>query len=160
MSQTFAQLPKLSFARRMLLTWFGCGRSPFAPGTAGSLGALPLGWLISNFAGPLWLLVAATVLCAVGWWCANAELPGEDSDPGWIVADEVVGMWIAMAAAPLTLVWVASAFVLFRFFDITKPWPVSWADRSIGGGLGVMLDDVIAGLYAAGILFIARLALT
>lgn len=92
--------------------------------------------------------------------CANAELPGDDSDPGWVVVDEVVGMWMTMAAAPLSLPWVIVGFGLFRFFDIRKPWPVSWADGNIGGGLGVMLDDVIAALYAAGIVLIARALLT
>ena len=80
-------------------------------------------------------------------------------DPSWIVVDEVVGMWIAAAAAPLSLLWFGIAFLLFRFFDILKPWPVGWADRKVGGGMGVMLDDVFAGLYAAVIILVARFAL-
>ena len=144
----------------MLLTWFGCGRSPFTPGTVGSLGAIPFGWLIYEFAGPLGLLVRAALLFFAGWLCANGELPGDDNDPGWIVADEVVGMWITLAATPFTLPWVIAGFVLFRFFDIRKPWPVSWADNNIGGGFGVMLDDVIAAAYAAGMILIARLILS
>jgi phosphatidylglycerophosphatase A len=109
--------------------------------------------------GPALLLGMAAVLFVLGWKCADAELPGDDSDPGWIVADEVVGMWIALALAPVSLLGFAFAFVAFRFFDIAKPWPVSWADRNVGGGLGVMLDDVFAGLYAAGTVLIARLVI-
>ena len=140
----------------MILTWFGCGRSPFAPGTVGSLGALPFGWTLQYFSGTLWLIAAATAIFLCGWACANLELAGHDSDPGWIVVDEVVGQWIALAVIPVTLPWYAAAFGLFRIFDIFKPWPVSWADCNVGGGLGVMLDDVLAGVYAAGVLVILQ----
>lgn len=142
--------------RRMILSWFGCGYAPKAPGTIGSLGALPLGLLLALIGGWPLLLISAALLFAVGWRAADAELPGDDSDPGWIVVDEVVGMWITLAAIPLGVFWIAAAFGLFRLFDIVKPWPVSVADRNVGGGLGVMLDDVLAGVYAAGILLIAR----
>ncbi len=148
-----------SHLRKVLLTWFACGRVPFAPGTVGSLGALPFGWILLAIGGPLLLLGAATALFIAGWLCADAELPGDDSDPSWIVVDEVVGMWIALAAAPVAIFWHIATFVLFRLFDILKPWPVSWADRNVGGGLGVMLDDVLAGLYAALIILIARAVL-
>ncbi|MBL8645100.1 MAG: phosphatidylglycerophosphatase A [Rhodospirillaceae bacterium] len=140
----------------MVLTWFGCGRSPKAPGTVGSLGALPLGIILLLVGGPLLLLICAAGLFVVGWKFADLELPGADSDPSWIVADEVVGQWIALAAAPLTFFGIAASFGLFRAFDIIKPWPVGWADRNVGGGLGVMLDDVLAGVYAAVILLVAR----
>jgi phosphatidylglycerophosphatase A len=69
------------------------------------------------------------------------------------VIDEVVGLWITLASVPLSVGWYALGFVLFRIFDIFKPWPVSWADRHLPGAWGIMLDDVVAGLYAAGILF-------
>ncbi|MSO97311.1 MAG: phosphatidylglycerophosphatase A [Rhodospirillaceae bacterium] len=140
----------------MILTWFGCGRSPFAPGTVGSLGALPFGWTLQNLGGSTLLIAAAAILFFCGWACANAELAGNDTDPGWIVIDEVVGQWIALAVVPMSLLWYGAAFALFRVFDILKPWPVNWADRNVGGGLGVMLDDVLAGVYAAGVLVILR----
>lgn len=143
----------------MILTWFGCGRSPVAPGTVGSLGALPFAWIILDLDGPTGLLMMAGLLFICGWLCAEMDMPGHDSDPSWIVVDEVVGMWIAAAAAPLSLLWFGIAFLLFRFFDILKPWPVGWADRKVGGGMGVMLDDVFAGIYAAVIIVVARLAL-
>ncbi|MBL8630048.1 MAG: phosphatidylglycerophosphatase A, partial [Rhodospirillaceae bacterium] len=86
--------------RRMVLTWFGCGLAPKAPGTVGSLGALPLGIILDLVGGWPLLSVSAAVLFYLGWKFADLELPGEDSDPGWIVVDEVVGQWIALAAAP------------------------------------------------------------
>jgi phosphatidylglycerophosphatase A len=146
--------------QRMLLTWFGCGLSPKAPGTIGSLGALPLGIILHLIGGWPLLLIAAAALFVLGWKVADAALPGSDSDPSWIVVDEVVGQWIALAAAPLTLVGILGAFAAFRFFDIIKPWPVSIADRNVGGGLGVMLDDALAGVYAAGVVLLTHLFFT
>lgn len=145
--------------RRLVLSWFGCGRAPVAPGTLGTLGALPVAWLIHAWAGPWGLGVAAAGLFVVGWRLIDREVPGADSDPGWIVVDEVAGVWLALATVPLSLPWYAAAFALFRLFDIWKPWPIGKLDREVGGGLGVMLDDVLAGLYAAGIALIARAAL-
>lgn len=135
-----------------LASGFGSGLSPNAPGTVGSAAAL-LPWFALREL-PLPVFVLALVLAfAFGVWVSNiviAQLHIED--PGVIVWDEFVGQWIALA--PLlwftrTWPWIIAAFVLFRLFDIWKPWPVSWADRRIKGGLGVMLDDVIAGAYAA-----------
>ena len=136
----------------MILSWFGCGMSPWAPGTVGSLGSLPLGLLIYWSFGQIALAVCAALLFVAGWRIADAQLRhdgGALEDPQWIVVDEVVGQWIALAALPLHPVSVLVAFALFRLFDIAKPWPVSWADRRLGGGLGIMLDDLLAGLYAA-----------
>jgi phosphatidylglycerophosphatase A len=152
-------LPYGNLPTRLLLSWFGCGFSPKAPGTVGTLGALPFAWLVYAFAGPFGLLGFALIVSIVGWLVAHHYLGGEDRDPGWIVIDEVAGVCIALAAAPLSLVWFAVGFGLFRFFDIVKPWPVSWADQKVGGAAGVMLDDILAGLYAAGVILIARAAL-
>jgi phosphatidylglycerophosphatase A len=135
----------------VLLSWFGCGLAPWAPGTVGSLGGLPLGIAIDWAFGGAALAVAAALLFALGWAVAHVHLQdGADSgDPQWIVVDEVVGQWLALAAVPLHPLAVLLAFGLFRLFDIAKPWPVSWADREVGGALGIMLDDLLAGLYAA-----------
>lgn len=137
---------------------FGSGLSPFAPGTAGSLVAL-IPWLaLRELTPPLYLLVLALAF-ALGVWTSNrvvAKLRIED--PGVIVWDEFVGQWIALAPLlwqPGGTLWIAAAFVLFRLFDIWKPWPVSWADRTIKGGFGVMLDDAVAGVYAALVLSLA-----
>lgn len=131
---------------------FGSGLSPYAPGTAGSLVAL-LPWLaLRELPLPAYALALALAF-ALGVWASNrvvAKLRIED--PGVIVWDEFVGQWIALAPLllwPAGWPWIAAAFVLFRVFDVCKPWPVSWADRRVGGGLGVMLDDVLAGIYAA-----------
>lgn len=131
---------------------FGSGLLPFAPGTAGSAAAL-LPWLaLRELAWP-WYLVALVLAFAVGVWAsALAARRLGLADPGAIVWDEFVGQWIALApllAWPRGWPWIAAGFLLFRLFDVWKPWPVSWADRNVSGGLGVMLDDVLAGAWAA-----------
>lgn len=138
---------------------FGSGLSPLAPGTAGSLAAL-LPWLaLRELSLPLYG-VALLLAFALGVWASNvvvAKLRVED--PGVIVWDEFVGQWIALAPLlvwPLGWPWIGTGFALFRLFDVWKPWPVSWADRTVKGGLGVMLDDVLAGLWAAIVLGLAR----
>lgn len=146
---------------RFIATFFYSGLSPKAPGTIGSLAALPCGWLIHGLAGYPGLLIATILVFFLGWWAtANVTRGQQDHDPGEIVIDEVVGQWIALfplsyglwqsGAAPWLFPypgWIA-AFVFFRLFDIWKPWPVSWADRK-NTALGVMLDDVLAGIMAA-----------
>jgi len=131
---------------------FGSGLSPWAPGTAGSAAAL-LPWLaLRDLGGPIYAVLVALAF-ALGVWASNQAIARlRIDDPGVVVWDEFVGQWIALlplVVAPRGWPWVVAAFALFRLFDIWKPWPVSWADRRIKGGLGVMLDDVIAGFYAA-----------
>lgn len=130
----------------------GAGLSPFAPGTVGSLVAL-LPWLALRELPPAYFAIALIAAFALGVWaCDWAVRQLRIADPGALVWDEFVGQWIALT--PLLLwsrdwPWVFAGFILFRIFDIVKPWPVSWADRNVHGGLGVMLDDVLAGIYAA-----------
>ena len=145
----------------LVLSWFGSGYVSRAPGTVGSLAALPPGALIHWYGGDIGLVTAALVVFAVGWYFAAKHLRGHPyiKDPQWIVIDEVAGVWLALAVVPLHLLSYLGAFVLFRFFDIVKPWPVSWADRHVGGALGIMLDDLLAGMYAAGIAFVLTMAL-
>lgn len=129
--------------------WFGCGLMKPGPGTWGSLGALPFGIIFLVLGGPLVLLLAALVLFPVGLWSAGiVEKATGKHDLSMIVIDEVVGQWIALAAAVLAPVYIVLAFVLFRFFDILKPWPVCYFDRKVNGAWGVMLDDVAAGMMA------------
>lgn len=130
-----------------------------APGTWGSLAALGLAYLICLVGGPFLLLALTVVVTVAGIWTIGQQITGQpDQDPSEIVIDEVAGQWIALlpvvfggwhAGVPLTALWPGwiAAFVLFRLFDIWKPGPVGWADRR-GGALGVMLDDVIAGVFA------------
>lgn len=134
---------------------FGSGLSPVAPGTAGSLAAL-LPWLaLRELPLPLYALAVALAF-AIGVWASNRVVANlRIEDPGVIVWDEFVGQWIALA--PLLVLggspWrIAAGFALFRLFDVWKPWPVSWADRRVKGGFGVMLDDVLAGAYAGVVL--------
>ena len=130
----------------------GSGLSPFAPGTAGSLAALIPWFALRELPVAAYGLVVAAAF-ALGLWASNIVVANlRVADPGVIVWDEFVGQWIALAPLlvwPRGWPWIGAGFVLFRLFDIGKPWPVSWADRRIKGGLGVMLDDVLAGAYAA-----------
>ncbi len=134
-----------------IATVFGVGRFPVAPGTIASVIALPLAWLIATAGGNwgrLWLLMAAIFVNALGCWaCELYSNETKVKDPSECVIDEVAGQWIACAFAPTSLFAYAIAFILFRLFDILKPWPASAAER-LPGGLGIMADDVVAGLMA------------
>ena len=134
---------------------FGAGLSPVAPGTAGSLVAL-LPWLALRQLPLVWYVVALVLAFALGVWaCGVAGRHVGVEDHGALVFDEFVGQWIALCAAPPAWPWALAGFALFRLFDIWKPWPVCVADRSVHGGLGVMLDDALAGGYALIVLQIA-----
>ena len=139
---------------RLIWTWFGSGLLPKAPGTWGSLAALPFAWFIYSYGGYQTLLLATAGIFVAGVWTsgiAAAERGAED--PGEVVIDEVAGQWLTLVVVPPDLLLYAAGFVLFRLFDIWKPWPVSWADQKLKGGLGIMADDILAGVYAAAILF-------
>jgi len=138
-----------------LATLFGVGRSPSAPGTAGSLVALPFAWLIAEFLGRSWLMFAAFVALVVGTWaCELYSSAKGEADPKECVIDELAGQWIVCAFAPVSLVGYALAFILFRLFDIFKPWPINIVDAKVPGGLGIMADDVVAALMASVIIAI------
>ncbi|MGA8277054.1 MAG: phosphatidylglycerophosphatase A [Rhodanobacteraceae bacterium] len=135
-----------------LASGFGSGFSPIASGTAGSAVALLPYLALRMLSLPLYVLIVLAAF-AVGVWASGIVVSRLGlADPGVIVWDEFVGQWIALAFAPHDWRWVLAGFFLFRIFDVWKPWPVSWADRTVKGGLGVMLDDVLAGLYAAMVL--------
>ena len=126
----------------------GAGLAPRAPGTLGTLVGIPLLFLLP--ASPWLHLVLVGVLFGVGVWCCGrcAESLGVH-DHGGIVWDEIVGYLLVMVAVPRTIVPVVLGFVLFRLFDVWKPWPIGDIDRRVHGGLGIMLDDVLAAVYAA-----------
>ena len=133
----------------LLSTWFGAGLLPKAPGTWGSLAALPFAWYIGSAVGATGLAVAAAIAFAVGWWAAETvSRAAAIRDPGFIVIDEVAAQWLVLVVAPVDPLAYAAGFVLFRIADIAKPFPASWADRAVHGGLGIMLDDLFAALYA------------
>jgi len=138
---------------RLLCSWFGAGWMKPAPGTWGSAAALPLGWLLWWLGGPPALAIASVLVFVIGWWASERIVRAEGlEDPSWVVIDEVVGQWLTLLLTPPSLLDYALGFALFRLFDIWKPWPVSWADQKIKGGLGIMLDDVLAGLMGLAVL--------
>ena len=151
----------LSHPAGWIATALGAGLSPKAPGTAGSLVALLPWWLLLRGLPLGWYLavLAAGFLLGV-WACGVSDRRLGMHDQGALVWDEVIGMWITLLAAPQAWWWMVVGFGLFRLFDIWKPWPVSWADRRVQGGMGVMLDDVIAGIYALVVLQLAALLIT
>ncbi len=135
----------------MLATWFGLGLLSPAPGTWGTLGALPFGLIILALGGITALIPAIIIISIIGYKSATYfEKQTGIHDSKMVVIDEVAGMWITMltmtAISPLqTLI----AFTLFRLFDVIKPWPISYLDKNVGGALGVMADDILAGIAAA-----------
>lgn len=142
-----------------IATALGAGLSPKAPGTAGSLVALlPWWFLLRDLPSGVYLAVLIAGFLLGVWACEVCDRRLGAHDQGALVWDEVIGMWITLFAAPLQWWWMLVGFVLFRLFDIWKPWPVSWADRRVHGGLGVMLDDVVAGVYALIVLQLIALA--
>lgn len=137
----------------------GSGLAPWAPGTFGTLAAVPLYWLLSSLPLAAYLVVVAVLFWVGVWACGRtAEDLGGD-DPGPVVWDEVVGYLVTMIAVPVGWPWVLAGFALFRLFDIWKPWPVRWLDQVVPGGLGIMLDDLAAGVLAWLLLWAAALAL-
>jgi phosphatidylglycerophosphatase A len=138
----------------LLAFGMGSGLMPRAPGTAGTLAAIPLYLWFSQYPWPVYLLLVLAVSVSGLWICqqASARL-GVHDHPG-IVWDEVAGFLVTMIPATSSWIWVVAGFLLFRLFDIWKPWPISWADRTLRGGLGIMLDDLLAGAMAAGVLAI------
>jgi phosphatidylglycerophosphatase A len=153
----------IEFAR-LIATWFYCGYTPKAPGTAGSLAAAAIAMLLARgFGWSGWqIALLGALLCPLGIW-ASTVLSRELNlkDPQIIVVDEVVGQWIAFAgitlhdrAAHVSWIGGIAAFALFRLFDIWKPWPVHQAEQ-MEGGTGIVMDDVLAGIYAALVLFAA-----
>jgi phosphatidylglycerophosphatase A len=144
---------------RILATWFGTGLLPKAPGTWGSLSALPIGYAITTWGGAELLGTLTVLFFIIGVWASNVTSNETGiADPSEIVIDEVVGQWITLLSIPPNIILYFLAFVLFRLFDIWKPWPISWADEKIKGGFGVMLDDVLAAILAVVSLWLGQIA--
>ena len=151
----------------LIATFFYIGHLRPAPGTWGSLAALVLGFTTIQTTGVYGLCIAIITSCVLGWWATAAQTKGEDDhDPSEIVIDEVAGQWIAilpLAISPqpeeINLWYWLLAFAVFRLFDITKPGLVGWADRQTGP-IGVMLDDIIAGLMTAAVIVLVMISLS
>jgi phosphatidylglycerophosphatase A len=131
-----------------IATGAGSGNLPVAPGTWGSAVGVLL-WLLLSRLGPMPYFAVIGVLFIIGVFCAGAaEKIVDQGDPAIVVIDEIVGQLITLSLIPATPLTIFAGFLLFRFFDIVKPFPVGWIDQHLHGGLGIMLDDVVAGLYA------------
>ena len=132
----------------------GLGLAPQAPGTFGTLLGIPVLYLMPH--NTLLYVLVVLALFGFGVWCCDvcARHLGVH-DHGGIVWDEVVGYLVTMVALPFNLPWIVAGFLVFRFFDIVKPWPISWVDKRVHGGFGIMVDDVLAGVFAAIVLQVA-----
>lgn len=131
-----------------IATGFGAGKSPIAPGTAGSLVGLVLVWLLRPVSPFIYIALTALVL-GLGWYCAEKVEAAEGvKDSPKIVIDEIAGMMVSAFLLPPQLAYLVGAFFLFRILDILKPFPARWLERNLSGGAGVMLDDIAAGIYA------------
>ena len=127
---------------------FGSGLAPVAPGTFGTLVAIPLYWWASGLPLMSFILLIIAGFAAGVYLCGYTSRALGVHDHSGIVWDEIVGYFITMIAVPLDWRWILAGFVLFRLFDIVKPWPIRWVDRHVQGGFGIMIDDVLAGLFA------------
>lgn len=149
-------LPKSAFKHpiHFLAIGLGSGAVPKAPGTWGTVAAvllyLPLAQLVTWQYG---MVVLISALVGI-YLCGKTSKDWGVHDHSAIVWDEFVGFWITMFLIPLTWYWVLLGFVLFRLFDILKPWPISWLDKNVHGGLGIMVDDILAGVMAWGCLYL------
>ena len=132
----------------LLATGFGVGYSPIAPGTLGTLVAILIYYFLSNILSPLYEITLLGFLFLSVWVSGNAEIFFERKDDQRIVIDEITGFLIAMLWVPKTIRFVIIGFFLFRFFDIVKPFPIRRLEKGFKGGFGVVLDDVVAGVYA------------
>lgn len=130
----------------------GSGLSPKAPGTAGTLATVPLVYFLQQQTLLVYIVVTLFVLATGSWVCGYAAKKLQVHDHSAIVYDEVAGFLITMLMVPAGWQWMLVGFVLFRFFDAVKPWPISWFDKNVHGGFGIMFDDVVAGAVSLGCL--------
>jgi phosphatidylglycerophosphatase A len=138
----------------LLATWFGSGLVRVAPGTCGSIAALPFAAGLALLGGPWLLGLSALAAFAVGLWASGryAGAAGQH-DPAAVVIDEVAGQWLALAPLPLDPGLYLLAFLAFRLLDIAKPWPIGWVERALPGAWGIMADDLVAGMIAGALTF-------
>ncbi|MBT7437055.1 MAG: phosphatidylglycerophosphatase A [Cellvibrionales bacterium] len=151
-SPTFRQL--LRNPVHFLAFGFGSGLFAKAPGTAGTLLGI-LAWMfLVNLSLVTYIIVIVIAALAGIYFCGKTARDLNVHDHSGIVWDEIVGIWLAMILVPVTWGWIFVSFLLFRFFDILKPWPISWIDKNISGGIGIMADDLLAGGFTAIVLYV------
>lgn len=147
---------KMSNPWHLLATGFGSGLSPYLPGTVGSLASIPFWYLMTGLPPDVYSLVVMFGICIGVYLCHRTAKDMGVHDHGCIVWDEFIGMWITLMAIPVNRwQWVLAGFVIFRILDMWKPWPIRWFDRNVHGGMGIMVDDIVAGIISAGILYTA-----
>ena len=144
--------PNLKIPSHLLATWFGVGLIRPAPGTWGSFAALLI-WYFAEFMHPIAHVILPIFILFSWLVCSQATKDSDSKDHSAIVIDEVAGMFVALSFVSYGVMTYLCAFLLFRSFDIWKPWPISWVDQNVQGGLGILLDDLIAGLFAGGIIY-------
>ena len=145
---------KMSNPWHLLAVGFGSGLSPIVPGTMGSLAAIPFWYLMTFLPWQLYSLVVMLGICIGVYLCHQTAKDMGVHDHGSIVWDEFIGMWITLMALPTNdWQWVTAGFVIVRILDMWKPWPIRWFDRNVHGGMGIMIDDIVAGVISAGILY-------
>lgn len=131
---------------------FGTGALPFAPGTFGTLIAIPFYLMLANLSVPFYTLLVLIIAALSVWICEKVSKEIKIEDHQGMCLDEIVGYLVAMIGAPHGLIWIVLGFIFFRLFDIWKPWPIRMLDEKIQNGFGMILDDVLAGVYSAVIL--------
>lgn len=137
----------------LLATGFGSGLSPYAPGTVGTLVSLLLFAVLKDTTWPLLMVCVSGFVVGI-YLCGYTTKKLGVHDHGGIVWDEFIGMWITLLWVPLSPLTLLLGFALFRLFDILKPWPIAYLDKRVHGGLGIMLDDVLAGVFANAVLWL------
>lgn len=135
---------------------FGSGLAKKAPGTFGTLAAIPIYLLLVQTGQPAYWIATLFISVLGIWICGQAAQKLGEHDFGGIVWDEIAGLLVTLAFVPFSWQTLMAGFVLFRFFDIVKPWPIRWIDQKVDGGLGIMLDDIIAAFFAAGVMFLGQ----
>ena len=144
--------PNLKKPSHLFATWFGIGLLRPAPGTWGSFAALLI-WYFTEFLHPTAHVILPIFILFSWLVCSQATKDSDSKDHSAIVIDEVAGMLVTLSFVSHGIMTYLWAFLLFRLFDIWKPWPISWVDQNIQGGLGILLDDLIAGFFAGGIIY-------
>lgn len=141
-----------------LSTWFGTGLLKPAPGTWGTLAALPFAWCIAKYYGQEALIIASILIYFLGVYTSHIYSKLTNShDASEVVIDEVAGVWLTLGFVPINISSLIIGFLLFRLFDIFKPWPIGPVDKRMPGGWGIMTDDMIAGLFAGILLYGANM---
>ncbi|MCU7916667.1 MAG: phosphatidylglycerophosphatase A [Candidatus Thiodiazotropha sp. (ex Gloverina cf. vestifex)] len=156
MEQQATTAPDLRKPIHLLAFGFGSGLAPKAPGTFGTLVAIPIYLLLQPLSFTLYLVLLLLGFVVGIWICGQASKDLGVHDHGGIVWDEIVGYLVTMSFASDGVWWILIGFVLFRFFDILKPWPINWLDQQVHGGFGIMLDDLVAGLYAGSVMLLIQ----